>query len=110
MSLKIMKGICWMILEMGSTLKYITLKPSSLGVNISILVYLSVYTSFPLCHQLAYQVYPWLVDVNEVFSLLTIHRWCQSSYKKHGFFHVGHLLTRGPIGVFRWHLSRAINK
>jgi hypothetical protein len=35
---------------MGSTLKGIMLEPSSLGVNFCILVYLSVYTSFPLCH------------------------------------------------------------
>jgi hypothetical protein len=44
-----MKGICWLSSKMGSTLKYITLEPSILGVTLFILVYLSVYISFPMC-------------------------------------------------------------
>jgi hypothetical protein len=79
MNWNIMKGICWMSPEMGSNLKGITLEPSSLGVIFCILVYLSVYISFPLCHLLAYQVFPWLEDVNGVFILLRIHGRCQSS-------------------------------
>ena len=69
MNSRIMKGICWMSLEMGSTLNYITLEPSSLGMTFCILVYLSVYTSFSLCHRLAYQFFPWLAYVNGVFDL-----------------------------------------
>jgi hypothetical protein len=61
---------------MGSTLKYIMLEPSILGVTFCILLYLSVYTYFPLCHWLTYQVFPWLEDVNIVFNLLRIHIWC----------------------------------
>jgi hypothetical protein len=59
---KIMKGICWIIPKMVSTLKYIMLDPSILGVALFILVYLHVYTSFSLCHWLDYQVFPWLED------------------------------------------------
>jgi hypothetical protein len=95
---------------MGSTLKDIMLEPSISSVTFFILVYLSVYTYFPLCHHLAYQVFPWLVDVIRVFRLLRIHEWCQSSYMEHGFLHLGHLLTRGPTGVFRWRSSGAINE
>jgi hypothetical protein len=76
MNWNIMKGICWMSPEMGSTLNYITLEPSSLGVTFCILVYLSVYTSFTLCHRLSYQVFPWLEDVNRSLSLLRIPRQC----------------------------------
>jgi hypothetical protein len=65
--------------EMGSTLKDITLEPSSLSMTLCILVYLSVYTPFPLCQRLAYQVFPWLADVNGVFSLLRIRRQYHSS-------------------------------
>jgi hypothetical protein len=54
MNWRIMKGICWMSPEMGSTLKYIMLEPSILGVTLCILVYLSVYIYFPLCHRLSY--------------------------------------------------------
>jgi hypothetical protein len=64
MNWNIMKGICWMRPEMGSTLKGITLEHSILGVTFCILVYLSAYISFPLCHRLFYQVLPWLVDFN----------------------------------------------
>jgi hypothetical protein len=63
-----------MRLEMGSTLKDITLDPSILGMTFCILVYLSVYTSFSLCHRIAYQVFPWLEDVYGVIILLRIHR------------------------------------
>jgi hypothetical protein len=95
---------------MGSTLKGIARKPSSLGVTLCILVYLSVYIFFSLCHQLAYQVFLWLEDVNGVFSLLRIHRRYQSSYTEYGFRRLGHLLTRGLTDVFRWLLSGAINQ
>jgi hypothetical protein len=74
---------------MGSNLNYITLEPSILGVALHILVYLSVYTYFLLCHRLAYQFFPWLVDVNGVLSLLRIRGQCQSSYKEHGFRPLG---------------------
>jgi hypothetical protein len=95
---------------MGSTLKGIMLKPSSLGMTFCILVYLSVYTYFPLCHRLAYQFFPWLEDVNEVFSLLRIHGWFQSSYIEHGFCLLGSFTHQGPTGVFRWRSSGAINE
>jgi len=110
MNWNIMKGICWMSPEMGSTLKGIARKPSSLGATLCILVYLSVYIYFSLCYRLAYQVFPWLEDVNGVFSLLRIHRRYHSSYTEYGFRRLGHLLTRGPIDVFRWLLSGAINQ
>jgi hypothetical protein len=58
MNWNIMKGICWMSPEMGSTLKGITLKPSSLGVTFCILVYLSVYIYFPLCHRTCLSSFP----------------------------------------------------
>jgi hypothetical protein len=54
----------------------ITLEPSSLGITFYILVYLSVYISFPLCHWVSYQVFPLLEDVNGIFNLLRIHGWC----------------------------------
>jgi hypothetical protein len=54
MNWKIMKGICWMNLEMGFTLKFITRKPSILGVTFGILMYLTVYIYFPLFHWLGY--------------------------------------------------------
>jgi hypothetical protein len=76
MNWKIMKGICLMSPKMGSSLKVITRNPSSLGVNFCILVYLSVYIYFPLCHRISYQVFPQLTDDNGVFNLLRIYRRC----------------------------------
>jgi hypothetical protein len=62
--------------KMGSTSKGITRDPSILGVTFCILVYLTVYIYFPVCHRLAYQFFPWFEDVPRFFILLRIHGQC----------------------------------
>jgi hypothetical protein len=74
-------------------------EPSCLGVSLCILVYLTVYTSFPFCHWISYQIFPWLADFNGVFGLLRIRRRCQSSYTEHGTVYEskGQLVSSGGI-------------